>query len=99
MGGSLRETTQTQHTDQTAGTAADEETPVAETLGKWMPPFVPEDRDAERKRGATNKKVQNRRLKMELGYQFKHPTFRQGYTAEIKRLQDAGLLDLEIEPR
>ena len=35
------------------------------------------------------------KLKMELGYQFKHPTFRQGFTAEIIRLQQAGLLNLE----
>ena len=27
---------------------------------------------------------------MELGYSFRYPTFRQGYTAEIQRLQDAG---------
>ncbi len=72
---------------------------LSETLGKWMPPFVPEDKEAERKRGTTNKKVQNRRLKMELGYQFKYPTFRQGYTAEIQRLQDAGELDFDPEPR
>jgi hypothetical protein len=36
--------------------------------------------------------VLNRKLKAELGLQFKYPTFRQGYTAEIQRLQDAGLL-------
>ena len=72
---------------------------LSETLGKWMPPFADEPEDAERKRGLTNKKVQNRKLKMELGYQFKHPTFRQGFTAEIIRLQQAGLLNLEPEPR
>lgn len=32
-----------------------------------------------RKRGMTNKKVSNRRLREELGYQFKFPTFRAGY--------------------
>jgi hypothetical protein len=36
---------------------------------------------------------------MELGYRFRYPTFRQGYTAEIKRLTDAGLLPIEPEPR
>jgi nucleoside-diphosphate-sugar epimerase len=56
------------------------------TLDKPLPPAVPEDEEANRKRGATNKKVSNRRLKMELGYQFKYPTFRQGYTAELIRL-------------
>jgi nucleoside-diphosphate-sugar epimerase len=62
-------------------------------LGKELPPAVPEDSEAVRKRGVTNKKVSNRRLKMELGYQFKYPTFRQGYTAEILRLDRAGELD------
>jgi hypothetical protein len=36
---------------------------------------------------------------MELGYQFKYPTFRQGYTAEILRLQQAGELDIQPEAR
>ena len=61
-------------------------------VGKELPPSAPEDLDAARKRGVTNKKVSNRRLKMELGYQFKYPTFRQGYTAEIVRLDRAGEL-------
>lgn len=72
---------------------------LSETLGKWMPPFVPEDAAEDRKRGLTNKKVQNRRLKMELGYRFKYPTFRQGYSAEIQRLDRAGELNIEPEPR
>jgi nucleoside-diphosphate-sugar epimerase len=72
---------------------------LSETLGKWMPPFGPEETEADRKRGLTNKKLSNRKLTMELGYQFKYPTFRQGYTAEIKRLTDAGLLDITPEPR
>lgn len=72
---------------------------LSETLGKWMPPQVPVVGNGERKRGLTNKKVSNRRLKMELGYQFKYPTFRQGYTAEIVRLERAGLLDIKPEPR
>jgi nucleoside-diphosphate-sugar epimerase len=62
-------------------------------LGKDLPPSVPEDPETIRKRGVTNKKVSNRRLKMELGYQFKYPTFRQGYTAEILRLDRAGQLE------
>ena len=28
----------------------------------------------------------------ELGYRFRYPTFREGYSAEIGRLRDAGLL-------
>jgi nucleoside-diphosphate-sugar epimerase len=62
-------------------------------LGKELPPSVPEDAEAVRKRGVTNKKVSNRRLRMELGYQFKYPTFRQGYTAEILRLDRSGELE------
>jgi nucleoside-diphosphate-sugar epimerase len=72
---------------------------LSETLGKWMPPFAGNETDPGRKRGLTNKRVLNRKLKMELGYQFKYPTFRQGYTAEIKRLADAGELNIELEPR
>jgi nucleoside-diphosphate-sugar epimerase len=63
---------------------------LSETLGKNMPPFGEEAEG--RKRAVTNKKVLNRKLKAELGCQFKYPTFRQGYTAEIQRLQDAGVL-------
>jgi nucleoside-diphosphate-sugar epimerase len=72
---------------------------LAGTLGKWPPPSVPEDADAARKRGVTSKKVSNRRLKMELGYQFKYPTFRQGYTAEILRMERAGQLDIKPDAR
>ena len=72
---------------------------LSETLGKWMPPFTTEVENGERKRGLTNKRVSNRKLKMELGYQFKYPTFRQGYTAEIMRLERAGELNVEPEPR
>lgn len=72
---------------------------LSETLGKWMPPFASDDENAARKRGLTNKRVQNRKVKMELGYVFKYPTFRQGYTAEIQRLDQAGELNIELEPR
>jgi nucleoside-diphosphate-sugar epimerase len=72
---------------------------LAETLGKWVPPFGPEESDADRRRAITNKKVSCRRLTMELGYRLKYPNFRQGYTAEIKRLTDAGLLEIKPEPR
>jgi nucleoside-diphosphate-sugar epimerase len=63
---------------------------LSETLGKNMPPFVPEAEAS--KRSLTQKKVMNRKLRMELGCHLKYPTFRQGYTAEIQRLQDAGQL-------
>src|SRR2546421_12401783 len=72
---------------------------LSETLGKWMPPFATEEENAQAKRGLTNKKVQNRKVTMELGYRFKYPTFRQGYTAEIQRLERTGDLNIEAEPR
>jgi nucleoside-diphosphate-sugar epimerase len=52
------------------------------TLGKELPPFV-DTAAAERKRGGTNKRVSNGKLRDELGYQFKYPTFREGYGAGI----------------
>jgi nucleoside-diphosphate-sugar epimerase len=72
---------------------------LSETLGKWMPPFAGDEEEAGRKRGLTNKRVQNRKLKMELGYQFKYPNFRKGYTAELQRLDQAGQLNIQPEPR
>ena len=63
---------------------------LSDALGKDLPPSVAEAPGAVRKRGVTDKQVSNRRLKMELGYQFKYPTFREGYTAEIVRLSRAG---------
>ena len=62
------------------------------TLGKYPPTTVPEDATEARKRGVTNKRVSNRKMKMELGYQFRYPNFRKGYTAEILRLDRAGEL-------
>lgn len=58
---------------------------LATTLGKPMPEAVSED--VERKRAVTNKRVSNRKLKTDLGYRFKYPTFREGYMAEVQRLQ------------
>ena len=62
---------------------------LAETLGRDMPAHQDPAEAANRKRGLTNKRVQNRKLRMELGYTFQHPNFRYGYTGEIKRLEDA----------
>jgi nucleoside-diphosphate-sugar epimerase len=63
---------------------------LAQAVDKPMPPAVPENPDENRRRGVTNKRVSNRKLKMELGYRFKYPTFRQGYSAELLRLDRAG---------
>lgn len=59
---------------------------LAGQLNKAMPPAVPTDPNAGRKRGVTNKRVSNGRLKQQLGYQFKHPTFRKGYAVQIQQL-------------
>lgn len=61
---------------------------LAETLGKPMPPTVPErDRPARKARG-TYKTVSNRRLKDELKYRFKFPNFRAGYALALDQLID-----------
>jgi len=74
---------------------------LAQALDKPLPPSEPaavalarsgeprENPDAARKRGVTNKRVSNRKLKMELGHQFKYPNFRKGYSAELLRLDRA----------
>jgi nucleoside-diphosphate-sugar epimerase len=72
---------------------------LSESLGKWMPPFAGNEEIGERKRGLTQKRVSNRKLRMELGVQLKYPTFRQGYTAEILRLDRAGQLQVKPELR
>jgi nucleoside-diphosphate-sugar epimerase len=59
---------------------------LVQALDKPLPPSEPENPDAARKRGVTSKRVSNRKLKMELGYQFKYPNFRKGYSAELLRL-------------
>jgi hypothetical protein len=66
------------------------------TLGKYPPPSELENSDENRKRGVTNKRVSNRKLKMELGHQFKYPNFRIGYSAELLRLDRAG--ELHVAP-
>ncbi len=72
---------------------------LAEELGKDLPPSAPEEPNAARKRGATNKRISNRKLKMELGCQFKYPNFRKGFSAEIQRLLEAGELPIAPAPR
>jgi nucleoside-diphosphate-sugar epimerase len=72
---------------------------LAEALGKWVPPSIPVETDPNRLREAVDRKVSNRRLTMELGCQLIYPNFRLGYTAELKRLTDAGLLEVRPEQR
>ena len=56
---------------------------LAKELGKKLPLSVLEIPDESCKRGITNKRVSNRKLKVELGYQFKYPDFRSGYSPLI----------------
>jgi nucleoside-diphosphate-sugar epimerase len=60
---------------------------LAQAVDKPLPPSIPENPD--NRRGATNKRVSNRKLKMELGHPFKYPNFRIGYSAELLRLDRA----------
>ena len=61
---------------------------LAEKLNQPMPPSAATDAESNRKRGVTNKRVSNERLRQQLGYQFKYPTFREGYIAELERLKN-----------
>jgi nucleoside-diphosphate-sugar epimerase len=54
-----------------------------------MPAGAPATPEA-RKRGVTNKRVSNRKLKADLGYGFKYPTFREGYAEQIRKLREGG---------
>ena len=57
---------------------------LATSLGKPMPGATAENAEISRKRGVTNKRVSNAKLKTDLGYRFKYPTFRAGYMAEVR---------------
>ena len=59
---------------------------LATTLNQPLPPRAPADTEVWRKRGTTNKKISNAKLHAQLGYAFRYPDFRSGYTAEIQRL-------------
>jgi nucleoside-diphosphate-sugar epimerase len=59
---------------------------LAETLGGELPPRASAEAMAGRKRGLTQKRVSNAKLKTELGWVPGYPTFREGYAAEIARL-------------
>ena len=59
---------------------------LSTVLAGTLPPAVPEDLQAAGQRGLSHKRVSNLKLKAELGYRFKFPTFREGYGVEIRRL-------------
>lgn len=52
---------------------------LAAELKRPLPPTVPVDEELGRKRGITNKRVSNAKLRAEWAYRFKYPNFRAGY--------------------
>jgi nucleoside-diphosphate-sugar epimerase len=52
---------------------------LSKRLNKEMPPSVERQVPPERKRASTSKKISNARLKSLLRYEFKYPTFREGF--------------------
>jgi nucleoside-diphosphate-sugar epimerase len=62
-------------------------------LKRPMPASVSADAEVLRRRGVTNKRVSNAKLKAELKYEFRFPDFRAGYAAEIARLKTGGTLN------
>lgn len=57
---------------------------LANKLGRPLPTTVVESVESNRKRGVTNKRISNQKLKRELGYSFKFSTFREGYAAVMR---------------
>lgn len=57
---------------------------LATRLDRPMPQTLAEAEDATRKRGLTNKRVSNRRLRDELGWAPQFPTFREGYACAVE---------------
>ena len=59
---------------------------LAARTGRPVPTALPttEAPASVARRGATNKRVLNRKLRRELGYHFRFPTFREGFAAELE---------------
>jgi nucleoside-diphosphate-sugar epimerase len=58
---------------------------LAAELKRPLPPRIPAEAEFQRKRGVTNKRVSNAKLRTELKYEFRFPDYRKGYGAEIAR--------------
>jgi len=63
---------------------------LAEELKQPLPPRVLADAETGRRRGVTNKRVSNAKLRTELKYAFQFPDFRAGYAAELRRMTAEG---------
>lgn len=55
-------------------------------LGRPMPPLADAVEFGARRRGVTNKRILNHKLRVELGARLDYPTFREGYAAELTTL-------------
>jgi nucleoside-diphosphate-sugar epimerase len=62
---------------------------LADKLGRPLPPTVTEEAAAPRKRGLTNKRISNRKLRTDLKVELAYPNYRMGYSAELQRLAEA----------
>lgn len=60
---------------------------LSQRLNRPLPPFAPEAEPAERKRPHTNKRISNLKLKTEMQYRFKYPTFREGFEADFSSMK------------
>ena len=58
---------------------------LSEATGRPMPPSVVEPDPSTRMRSLTNKRVSNRRFKEAFRFKYKYPTFREGFTEELKK--------------
>jgi nucleoside-diphosphate-sugar epimerase len=74
-------------TDNEPVTERDFFTWLAKQLKRELPPAVSEGDFAGRKRGVTNKRVSNDKMREQLGCTLVYPTFREGYGREIVRLR------------
>ena len=57
---------------------------LAERTGLSLPGNAAGERISGGKRGRTNKRISNLKLRRELGYRFKYPTFREGYDTAVE---------------
>ena len=65
---------------------------LAAELKRPPPPGIPAEAEIRRRRGVTNKRVSNAKLRVELKYNFRFPDFRKGYGAEIARLGNGPMI-------
>ncbi len=59
---------------------------LAARLHRSLPAAIPAEAATTRRRGLTHKRISNRRLREELAYTLRFPTFREGFEAELQRL-------------